>query len=336
MFKLIRKTFFEKCRFADPKCKAFDGGGILKCSCGKSGKAPSPAVPAYQMPSYAQGLPEEQLALIRSMSGKQAAMPQEYDIASQALQGLLGTQADQFQLPIQQIQDALAAQQGIQYQDYLKEIRPVMAAQGQLDSSGYTNRISDFLQGQQAQSYGSNADLLTQQALQNLQLQQWVPQFQSGIAGQLAGLGGQKSALDQFNLQLPFQTTIPALGSVYGQGMQLGDKNYDSAMKQYQQAMQEYEQQQQQQQALYKTIGMVSPLGGAIYGGISGGGQGFASSLSGTVDSAKLMAQLYGASQGMPSFPSGGQYDWGQQSSRYNPNWSRQSNVLGFNTMRYA
>src|SRR3990167_899827 len=140
MFKRVIKYLTEKCKFSDPKCKAFNGGGILKCTCGKGGKQPS--APAYQLPGWASGLPEEQLALIRSASGKTAAMPQEYDIASQALQGLLGTSPDQFQFPMQDIQQALSAQQGIQYQDYLNQIRPIMAAQGPLDSSWVKNRIS--------------------------------------------------------------------------------------------------------------------------------------------------------------------------------------------------
>lgn len=300
MFKRFLKYLFLKCQFSEPRCKAFKGGGILKCNCGKSGKAPS--APQYQMPSWAAGLPEEQLALIRSQIGKQASIPGEFDIASQALQGLLGTQAEQFQLPIQQIQDALAAQQGIQYQDYLKEIRPIMAAQGQLDSSGYTNRISDFLQGQQAQSYGTNADLLTQQALQNLQLQQWVPQFQSGIAGQLAGLGGQRSALDQFNLTLPFQTTIPALGNIYGQGLQFGDRNTQQANMQYQAQLQDYLQKQQQQSQMYQQLGQLGMAG--LTGGLSGAagllggakgmgsfGSGFLEGLMGTAPSTRFMTQ---------------------------------------------
>lgn len=301
MFNLIKEilksfnSLNSKCRFADPKCKAFNKGGLLKCTCGKKGKAPS--APAYQIPGWASGLPEEQLALIRAQVGKEAPVPGEFDIASQALQGLLGTQAEQFQLPIQQIQDALSAQQGIQYQDYLDQIRPIMAAQGQLDSSSYTNRISDFLQGQQAQSYGTTADLLTQQALQNLDLQKWIPQFQSGIAGQLAGLGGQRSALDQFNLTLPFQTTIPALGNVYEQGLSLGDRNTQQANMQYQSDLQSYMQKEQQKAQLYQSLGQLGMAG--LTGGLSGAagllgtgtgfGGGFLQGLSGTAPSSMLL-----------------------------------------------
>ncbi len=334
MLKKILRYLFSKCRFSDPKCKAFNGGGALKCTCGKSGKAPS--VPAYQQPAWAGGLPEEQLALIRSQVGKQAPIPGEFDIASQALQRLLGTQAEQFQLPIQQIQDALAAQQGIQYQDYLKEIRPIMAAQGQLDSSGYTNRISDFLQGQQAQSYGSTADLLTQQAMQNLQLQQWEPQFQAGIAEQLAGLGGQRSALDQFNLTLPFQTTIPAMGNVYGQGLQLGDRNTQQANMQYQADLQNYMQKEQQKAQMYQQLGQLGMAG--LTGGLSGGfgllggaggmagfGGGFMKGLQGTAGMASLLNQFPGLGSG------------GTGNFRYNQKLpSAQSRLLGFDTRAFS
>ena len=335
MFKRMIKYLTGKCRFADPKCKAFNGGGLLKCTCGKSGKAPS--APAYQMPSYAQGLPEEQLALIRSASGKTAAMPQEYDIASQSLQGLLGTSPDQFQFPMQDIQQALAAQQGIQYQDYLNQIRPIMAAQGQLDSSGYTNRISDFLKGQQSQTYGTTADLLTQQAMQNLHLGQWLPHFQSGIAGQLAGLGGQRSALDQFNLTLPFQTTIPALGGVYGQGMQLGDRNTQQANMQYQAQLQDYMQKQQQQSQMFQQLGQLgmSGLTGGLSGaagmlggakGMAGFGGGFMQGLQGTAGTASLLNQFPGLGMGTGNY---------QQRT----NWTlpqSQSQILGFDTRAFS
>lgn len=249
MFKLIRKIFFEKCRFADPKCKAFDGGGILKCSCGKSGKAPS--APQYQMPSYAQRLPEEQLALIRAQAGKQVTMPREYDIAGQTyqdllkyspqlqellmpreydiagqayqdllkyspqlqklpmpseydfveqgLKGLHGYQPEQFRFPMEDIQKALEAQQALQYEQYQKQINPILASQGQYDSTYRANLLSDFLKNQQAQQYGTTADLLTNQAMQNLDISRWLPQLQSSALSGLQSLGGARSNIDLYN-----------------------------------------------------------------------------------------------------------------------------------------
>jgi len=293
-------------------------------------KNEKPSVPEYQLPAWAEGLPSETLDIIRQSVGAQAATPPEFDIASQSLQGLLGTQLtpqtvgipedyatarqgftglagyqpDQFAFPMDEIQQALAAQQAIQMEQYQKQIRPMLAQQGQLDSSYHTNLLGDYLQGQQAQTYGTTADLLTQQAQQNAQIQQWLPQFQSGvygslanlgtqqsgidqynaamqnqfaqynpqfqsqIAGQLAGLGGQRSALDQFNLQLPFQTTIPAFQQQYGQGLQEGGARTQQANLGYQADLQAYQQQQQQMQGL---IGSGVGLGvGALTGGLSG------------------------------------------------------------------
>ena len=128
MFKIsskILKYSNEKCRFSDPKCKAFDRGGFLKCTCGKTPKAPS--APAFQLPGFAQGLPEEQLALIRAQVGKQVAIPQEFEIASETLQGLLGTQPDQFQFPLEAIQEALDAPQAQQLQRFEEKVNTLLA-----------------------------------------------------------------------------------------------------------------------------------------------------------------------------------------------------------------
>jgi hypothetical protein len=297
-----------------------------------------PEAPTYEIPAWAQGLPQETLGLIRQGIGQQVATPQEYGVASSTLQDLLkfqpqqltepteygdvssklqqlyGYQPEQFQLPISDIQQALQAQQALQLENYQKQIRPVLAQQGQLDSSYYTNLLGDYLKGQQAQTYGTTADLLTQQALQNAQIQQWLPQYQAGIAQQLqslggarsgieqynvgtqnaipqfqaslaqqlAGLGSQRAALDQFNLTLPYQTVIPALQQQYGTGLNQAGQEYNAALVPYQQQLNEYNQKQQQQADLYKTLGSAAAAaatGGAsgaagLYGSGVGGGQG--------------------------------------------------------------
>jgi len=289
-----------------------------------------PEAPEYQLPAWAEGLPTETLDLIRQGYGKQVSTPQEYDLASQALQGLLGHeptpttigmpedyatarqgftelagyQPDQFKLPMEEIQQALSAQQAIQMEQYQKQIRPMLAQQGQLDSTYYTNLIGDYMKGQQAQTYGTTADLLTQQAQQNAQTQQWLPQFQSGVygslanlgtqqssidqynagiqnqfaqftpqlqsqvAGQLSGLGGQRTALDQFNLTVPYQTYIPALQQQYSQGLEEGGQRTAQANVGFQADLQEYQRQQAQRQQLIQSgvgLGM-----GALTGGLSG------------------------------------------------------------------
>lgn|SRR3990167_1403148 len=337
MIKELFHSIFP-CKFESIDCK----DNVLGCKCGKGGKQPS--APAYQMPSWASELPEEQLALIRSQVGKQAGMPGEFDMASQALQGLLGYTPEQFQFPMEQIQQALTAQQGLQQEDYLKQIRPILAQQGQLDSSYYTNLVSDFLKGQQAQTYGTTADLLTQQALKNLELQQYIPQLQLSAASGLGGIGGQRSGIEQFNLQLPFQTTIPAFGNVYGQGLNLGDRNTQQANMQYQADLESYKQKEAQKQQLYQQLGQLGLA--AATGGMSGGlgmlgaGKGFGGGalqgLMGTAGQSQLMNQFMGGGMGgggMSSFgnfygqntPFGTQ-DMGNFStvgggSRYRPSW---------------
>src|SRR3990167_1213821 len=288
-----------------------------------------PEAPAFQLPSYAQGLPEEQLALIRARIGKTAGTPQEFDIASQALQGLLGTQASQFQFPREAIQQALDAQQAQELQRYQQQVNPLLAQRGQFDSSTRENLLTDFLGYQSTARLGTTADLLTQEAQQNLQLQQFIPQFQSGIAGQLAGLGGQRSALDQFNLTLPFQTTIPGLGNVYNQGLALGDRDIAQQNLQFQADLQDYQQKQAQQSQLFSQLGQLGAAG--LTGGLSGlapGGAGFfggtLQGLQGTAGTAQLLSQFPGLSgQGVtPNY-------------QYRPNLSQQSQILGFDTRAF-
>ena|SRR3990167_558976 len=258
-----------------------------------------PAPPQYEVPSWAAGLPPEMLQYIRKFAGQSLQEPSEYGIASQSLQDLLGYQPNQFQFPMADIQRALEAQQGLQLEQYQKQIRPMLASQGQLDSSYYTNLIDNYLKGQQAQTYGNTADLLTRQAQQNYDLSKWLPQFKANVAGQLPGIGTQRANIQQLNLTTPFQTYIPAFGNVYNQGLELGDRQYGAANQQWLQAMKQYEGDQAQQAAMISSIGQVlgagagfalggpggaalgSSLGGGastLFGG-SGGGMDFGSAL---------------------------------------------------------
>lgn len=223
----------------------------------KGKKYEQPQPPVYQLPSWTSGMPAEIANYIRQGVGKTITEPSEYATVSQALQQLLGYTPEQFQYPMTDIQKALESQQTIQYQDYLNRIRPTMAQQGQLDSSYYTNLLSDYTRGQQAQTYGTTADLLTQQALQNLQLGTWLPQFKSAIAGQLQGLGGARAGIQEYNLQYPYQSYIPSLSSLYGTGMQQGNLEYQSAMNQYQAALNEYTQKMAQKAAKWQSLGFL-------------------------------------------------------------------------------
>lgn len=288
-----------------------------------SGESPErPPVPQYQLPEWARGLPPEILQVIRRGIGAQVPTPAEYGISSQVLQSLLqpqigrlaepaeyglvsrglqelaGLQPEQFQLPIEDILGAQQAQQAIQQQNWLQQIRPQLAAAGQLDSTYEANLLADYLQQQQAQQLGLGAQLRTQQALENLatqrwlpgfqagalgqlgalgaqraaipqyniELQKWLPAFQAGIAGQLAGLGGQRAALGLQNIQLPFQTTIPALQGMYTTGLTEADRRFQQAMAGYQQEMDVYNQAQQQRQGL-ASLGLGLGVG-ALTGGM--------------------------------------------------------------------
>ncbi len=236
-----------------------------------------PEAPGFNLPPAFEGIDQEVLDLIRSRVGQQAGVPGEFGVASQTLQGLLGISPQQFQFPMEEIQKALQAQQSIGLQRFREQITPLAAQQGQLESTGFTNQIANFLQGQEAQGFGQTADLLTQQALRNFQLQQFLPQFQAGIAGQLGQLGGQLSDIERFNLQLPFQTTIPAFQQQQGLGLQQAQGNFQADSQRFQQQLAE----QAQKAELFKGLGGLAlgaatgglgALGGLIPGVTSFGG----------------------------------------------------------------
>ena len=239
---------------------------------GGAGDDPEPpTAPTFNIPSGTEGLLEQIRSLIEGQVGQQLQEPGEFGIASNQLQQLLGIQPEQFQFPTEEINRALQAQQALQFEEFQRQIRPLAAAQGQLESTGFTNQIGQFLQGQQAQSLGFNADLLTQQALQNLQLQQFIPQFQAGVSGQLVGLGGQRAGIDQFNLQLPFQTTIPAFQQLFGQGLGQAQGEFGAASQGFQAELQ---QQQRQEDFMNQLLFGVGSLGFSTLGGGVAGQQG--------------------------------------------------------------
>lgn len=110
------------------------------------------------------------------------------------------------------------------------------------------------------------------------------------------------------------------------------DYQQQLAQAQYQQAVDKYN----QQNALYKTIGMISPIGGAIYGGVSGGSNGFAQSAGGSMDMLKTLMPILASGGLNGMFSSGGSagavnpsaystmasspVNYGMNSSPYNPN----------------
>lgn len=203
--------------------------------------------------------------MVRQYIGKSLTMPGEWGEASDVYRELLGYTPEQFQFPISDIQKALEAQQALQFEGYQKQLRPILANQGQLDSTYYANLVSDYLKGQQAQSYGTTADLLTQQALQNLQLSQWLPQFRADIAGLLGDVGSQKLGLDQYNLMLPLQTYIPGLENLYGLASGEADRQYQNLMSRYQYDLGNFQRNQQQRAG---GMGAIGQIGGAALGAL--------------------------------------------------------------------
>jgi len=240
-----------------------------------------PSYPGYDT-SKLQPLIDEYLGLARQGQGQQVGMPQEFDISSQYLQGLMQQQPSQYELPIDDINKALQAQQEIQMQDYMKQIRPTLARQGQLDSSYYTNLLGDYKQGQQSDYLTNYANLLTNQAQTNLQNQQWLTGQQAGAAGQLAGIGGQRAGVDLQNIQLPFQTTLPALQQGYGMQEGLQNNLFNQQLGAYGQEMDVYNQNKQsydQTRAMLWQAALGAATGGmgmipGVTGGMMGAGTG--------------------------------------------------------------
>lgn len=306
-----------------------------------------PESPTWALPDWAQNLPPEILQYIREGVGQQLSIPAEwgtssdilnrllnynpqlstyaepaeYNQVSQMLNQLYNTPISNFQYPMEDIQKALAAQQALQLEQYQKQINPILADQGQYDSSYATNLLSDYIRGQQAESLGYTANLLTNQALQNYNLQQWFPQFQSGVASQIGSLGQMRSAINQgnvnlqnvyamdwlpnylqslsnqyqslgglkqgtqqYNLEYPYQTYIPALSGMYSQGVNTADQQYQSALNSWAQDLNQWQAEQARNAAIKQLF--YTAAGAAIGGPIGGaGGAALGASLGGQLGS---------------------------------------------------
>mgnify|MGYP003393843087 CR=1 FL=1 len=107
---------------------------------------------------------------------------------------------------------------------------------------------------------------------------------------------GQQQGNNQANLFSNYLNNFATTGMNQGnaQAQMQNDYQQQLAQAQYQQQVNKYN----QQMALAKTIGMISPIGGAIYGGISGGAPGFQSSLSGSTDTLQSILAAYGGGMG--------------------------------------
>lgn len=126
-------------------------------------------------------------------------------------------------------------------------------------------------------------------------LEMQIGQYLSDQGNQRA----QYSLNNRLNLD-PMSMISPYVQTGMNQGNAQAGLDYDYAQQlaqvQYQQEVDKYN----QQNALYKMIGMVSPIGGAIYGGASGGAGGLATSLGGSADMLRTLLPMM-SGQGLGS-----------------------------------
>lgn len=328
-----------------------NGISYLKRGGGDSGgDAPTPPTYDQSFPAWAKGLPQEQIDLYRQIANNQIQQPAQYQQASDIYSKLANYQPSQFQYPMADIQKALQAQQDLQYQQYQKQINPILASQGQYDSSYRTNLNSDFLKGQQAQNYGTTANLLTNQANQNYDLSKWLPQIQGQAAQGLQGVGTAQANLQNLNNQ-GLNTSAAGLGNVFGQGVTLGNNEYQSAQAQYQAALNQYNQQQQSNSNMFGALGTIggaglgalfaaptgglSLAGGAALGGLAGG---TASTLFGGSGSSISPSSALSIAGGTGGFDLSSLFNSGSSlnpassqftSTLYNPQWANSFNPSG-------
>lgn len=207
------------------------------------GDEDAPVAPSYTLPDWAQDIPTDVLNYLNQAGSTTLSYPSEYSTVADTLNQLLNYQTTDFAYPMTDIQSALASQQALQLEDYQKQIRANLAKQGQLDSTYYTDLLSNYLKNQQSQSLTNTANLLTNQAEQNYNLQTWLPQFKTSVAQALQNLGTSKSGIDTSNLSNLY-SVANALNSLYGTGLNQANSEYTAALNAYQQQLDEYNQNQ--------------------------------------------------------------------------------------------
>lgn len=147
--------------------------------------------------------------------------------------------------------------------------------------------------------------------------------LETQIGQYLSDQGNQRaqySLTNRLNID-PNSILNPYLQTDMGQSNSQAQSDYDYAQQQaqidYQQQIDKYN----QQQALYKFIGQISPIGGAIYGGVKGGSSGLATSVGSSMDEIKKMMpmilSMFGGGGGLGSVS--GATPVNPASSGYNP-----------------
>lgn len=153
--------------------------------------------------------------------------------------------------------------------------------------------------------------------------------------GQYLSDQGNTRATNSLNARLGIDPMASIINPYAQLDAQQSNHNTDSqnaynqavAQQQYQDAMNKY----QQQQAMIKLIGQISPVGGAIYGGITGGSQGVGTSLGGSFDTLGSLIQG-GSSLGLGNMISS--FGLPNMSSSVNPmSLGQQLNSGGYGSM---
>lgn len=278
--------------------------------------------PTYQ--SYSQPGQEDLTRLINQLLISGYQNPQTLQLPEEYLQagGIYGQIANQpfqqFQFPLEDIRSALDAQQNQSIQDYSKYINPILARQGALDSTYAANLYSDYINRLGTGRLGTEADILTQQALQNLQARQVYDQSRLQGAGGLENVGAARGNINQFNQTFPYQYQIPAgqnqLGYLQGQQQ----NTYNAALS-------EFNRRQEQQ----------SRIGGSL-GGLFGAGAGLL--LSGGNPAGAQLGYQFGdqlGSGGQQGFDLNG-IDLGSLYSKFFPQQISRQSQLGSNLKRLA
>jgi len=210
--------------------------------------------------------------------------PSQWNTANDLYNQLANYQMSDYAYPVEDLTAAIKAQQAIASEDYIKSIKSNLASQGQLDSSYYTNLLSDYTQQQQSDYLNQYASILSANADRNYSAQQLLANLKSTAASGLSNLGSLYSNLDLTNLALPLETYGAGLTSLYGLGTSESNRQYSAAMAQYEKDLQEYN---DKQSSLGNMIGSLGTLGGAAVGTwlLPGVGTALGSSLGGSLSS---------------------------------------------------
>jgi len=316
----------------------------------------SPSLPALSTPESTISNSAILSALQNLYSGYQnasVAAPSQWETATDLYNQLANYQMSDYAYPVEDLTAAIKAQQDLAQQDYLKSMKSTLGAQGQLDSSYFTNLLSDYTKEQQSDYLSQYANILSANADRNYSAQQLVSGLKSTAASGLSGLGSLYNNLDLTNLMLPLNTYGAGMTDLYGLGTSESNRQYSAAMQQYEKDLQEYNDEQANKGNMIGSLGTLAgmaagtflfpgigtALGGSLggtasslFGGSAASGSSLGSLLggagsTGTSDISSLLKYL-NSSQGVSATPSAdlssiyrSNFQMPSLSSRYNASY---------------